>query len=237
MNKSSAATNRLKRLVPRPVKRAVKEALLDRKFRRALHRVSQLSEGEVPSRELLTELQIGWANESFAASYDYLEEVIHRACTTTGPILECGSGLTTILLGVIAGRRGIETWSLEHTPEWHARLEATLRQHSISSVHLCFAPLREYQDFAWYDPPLETLPHNFSLVVCDGPPGTTPGGRYGLMPLLGNHLAPDVLILLDDANRAGEAQTLSRWASEANVQTEMREAQTGAFALVTRNQA
>jgi hypothetical protein len=237
MDKPPAPTSRLKRLVPRAVKSALKETLLDRKFRRALQSVGQLAEGETPSRELLTELQTGWGNESFAASYDYLEEVIHQACTTKGPILECGSGLTSILLGLIAGRRGVDTWSLEHTPDWHARLNGILGRHSIPGVHLCFAPLREYDDFAWYDPPLDALPHNFSLVVCDGPPGTTPGGRYGLLPLLGNHLAPDVLILLDDANRAGEAQTLSRWTAEKNISTEMREASTGTFALVTYPQS
>ena len=237
MDKAPVKISRLRRLVPRPVKRVVKGALQDRKFRRALQKISKLSEGEVPDRELLQELQLGWGNESFAARYDYLEEVIERARTTPGPILECGSGLTTILLGLMAGRRGLETWSLEHTPEWHARLEVILRRHNIPGVHLCLAPLREYDGFSWYDLPLDVLPHNFSLVVCDGPPGTTPGGRYGLLPLLDTHLAADALILLDDANRPGEAETLSRWTAEKNVSTEMREVSTGAFALVTYRQA
>src|SRR5688572_10649779 len=117
MDISPATISRLKRLVPRPVKRAVKEALLERKFRRALQRISRLSEGEVPTREMLVQLQIGWGNEGFAASYDYLEEVISRARSTMGPILECGSGLTSLLLGLVAGRRGVEIWSLEHVPE------------------------------------------------------------------------------------------------------------------------
>jgi hypothetical protein len=233
MDKSPVPMSRLKRLVPRPVKRAIKEAFRERKFRRALQEISKLSEGEVPTHELLIELQIGWGNESFAASYDYLEEVIKRARTTTGPILECGSGLTSILLGLVAGRRGVDIWSLEHIPEWHARVAMTLRRHSIPGVQLRLAPLREYGEFSWYDPPLNSLPDNFSLVVCDGPPGTTHGGRYGLLPLLGTHLAVGALILLDDANRAGEAETLSRWTAEANVSVALREAPTGAFALVT----
>lgn len=237
MDKVPAIISRIKRLVPRPVKNAVKEALRDRKFRRALQRISKLPPGEVPNRELLTALQIGWGNESFAASYDYLEEVINRASTTTGPILECGSGLTSILLGLVAGRRGVKIWSLEHTPEWHARLDMILRRHNIPGVNLCLAPLREYGEFSWYDPPLNALPNNFSLVVCDGPPGNTPGGRYGLLPLLRTHLRTHVLILLDDANRSGEAETLSRWIAEDRVNVSLREAPTGAFALVTYGQA
>ena len=237
MDKPPITISRLKRLVPRPVKRAVKEALLERKFSRAMQRISKLSEDEVPTRELLKELQIGWGNESFAASYDYLEEVVIRARTTTGPILECGSGLTSLLLGVVAGQRGVEIWSLEHIPEWHARVAMTIRKHRIPRVHLHFAPLREYGGFSWYNPPLDVLPDNFSLVVCDGPPGTTHGGRYGLMPLLGNQLAAGALILLDDANRPGETETLSRWIAEENVSVVLREEPTGTFALVTYGQA
>jgi hypothetical protein len=201
-----------------------------------MQRISNLPEGEVPSRELLTKLQTGWGNESYAASCDYLEEVIKRACTTTGPILECGSGLTSLLLGVVAGRRGVEIWSLEHVPEWHARLELVFRKYRISGVHIHLAPLRKYGEFFWYDPPLDALPDNFSLVVCDGPPGQTLGGRYGLLPLLGSHLTAGALILLDDANREGEAETLSRWIDEENVRVALREAPTGSFALVTYGQ-
>ena len=229
----SPVTVKLKRLVPRPLKHAVKEALRERRFRRALQSITRLSDGEVPSRDLLVELQIGWGNEGFSAKYDYLEEVITRASTTKGPILECGSGLTSILLGLMAGRRGVETWSLEHIPEWHARLGTILQQHRIQGVNLCLAPLREYEGFSWYDPPLNALPNNFSLVVCDGPPGSTLGGRYGLLPLISSRLSAGALILLDDANRAGETETLNRWMAEKNVDVAVRETPTGAFALVT----
>ena len=230
---SPATINKLKRFVPRPVKHAVKEALRERRFRHALQSITKLREGEIPSRDQLIELQSGWGNEGFSAKYDYLEEVITRAATTTGPILECGSGLTSILLGLMAGRRGIEIWSLEHIPEWHARLGTILQQHRIQGVNLCLAPLREYEGFSWYAPPLDTFPNNFSLVICDGPPGNTPGGRYGLLPLLSSYLSAEALILLDDANRAGETETLNRWIAENNMSVAVRETPTGAFALVT----
>src|SRR5438876_2404411 len=160
--------NQLKRLVPAQIKLSAKEALSESRLRRALRRISQLSEGQLPSRELLHELQVGWGNDGFAARYDYLEEVIQSAARTRGPILECGSGLTTLLIGLYAGRRDVQTWSLEHIPEWHARVTAALQRHHIAGVDVCLAPLREYGDFQWYDPPLDALPASFSLVVCDG---------------------------------------------------------------------
>jgi hypothetical protein len=225
--------NQLKRLVPAQVKRSAKEAVSERRLRRALRRISQLSEGELPSRKLLHELQVGWANEGFAARYDYLEEVIERAARTTGPILECGTGLTSLLIGLYAGRRNVQTWSLEHIPEWHARVTAVLKRHRIPGVDVRLAPLREYGDFQWYDAPLAALPESFSLIICDGPPGTIHGGRYGLLPVLGTRVGPDTLILLDDADREAETDVLRRWVSERNMRVTLRTAPTGVFALVT----
>ncbi len=236
-NASPATMSKLKRIVPRPVKHAIKEAIRERRFRRALQNITKLSDGELPSRDLLIELQMGWGNEGYAAKYDYLEEVIKRAYLSKGPILECGSGLTSILLGLLVGRRGVEIWSLEHISEWHARVGMLLEQHRVHGVHLCLAPLREYGDFSWYDPPLDALPKNFSLVVCDGPPGNTPGGRYGLLPLLCSYLQAGALVLLDDAERPGETETLNRWMAEKNVRAAVCDTPTGAFALVNYGQA
>src|SRR5215510_13370536 len=126
--------SQLKRLVPAPIKSGAKDALMERRFRHALRRIGELAEGQLPSRELLDELQTGWGNKGFAARYDFLEEVIMRAAKARGNILECGSGLTTFLLGLYAGRRGTQTWSLEHMPEWSARVNASLRRHRVPGV-------------------------------------------------------------------------------------------------------
>ncbi|HKR58529.1 MAG TPA: hypothetical protein VJS64_02250, partial [Pyrinomonadaceae bacterium] len=189
--------------------------------------------GAAPSRQLLVDLQAAWGNEGFAARTDYLQEVASRAATAKGAILECGSGLTTILLGSLAGRRGVETWSLEHMPEWHAQITETLRRHRVPKTNVCLAPLRHYGDFWWYDPPLNQMPATFNLIICDGPPGTTPGNRYGLLPVVGKRLGNDSLILLDDAQRPTEVAVLDRWAAEGQLKVDLREAPTGTFARVT----
>lgn len=225
---------KLRRLAPAPLKRAVKKRLLERKLKRAVARVRSLPLGQVPTIGMLRELQAGWSNEGYAARTDYLEEVAKIAATTSSPILECGSGLTTILVGLLAGRRGVRTYSLEHTQEWRARINATLERLQIPQVQVSLAPLREYDGYAWYDPPLAELPQEFGLVICDGPPGTTDGGRYGLMPVLGARFPPGSVILLDDTERASELEVLHRWAAETKINTSTRETPTGSFAVVTR---
>jgi hypothetical protein len=235
MEKSVNTFRQLKRWVPRSWKEAAKEAIRQRAFRRAIRHVAGLPLGEVPPREVLQNLQFGWGNEGFAAETNYLEEVARRAATTAGPILECGSGLTTILMGLLAGRRGVETWSLEHTPEWRARVVHSLEQFEIPHAHVRPVVLRDYDGFSWYDAPLAELPKEFQLVICDGPPGETRGGRYGLLPVLSARLPAGSVILFDDATRTGEAEVLRRWITESRMDVAMREAGNGAFAVITRD--
>lgn len=224
----------VKRLVPKSVKRAAKKSLLEQALRRSMRRLAALKEGEAPSRELLSDLLTAWSNDGFAADLDYLEEVARHAATVEGHVLECGSGLTTLLAGVLAGRRGFETWSLEHHTEWHARVGAALKENNVPRAHLALAPLKSYGDFSWYDPPLHEMPGAFGLVICDGPPWTTPGGRYGLLPVMHGHLPADSFILLDDANRPDEQDALNRWSKEFGLTFEMRETNEGAYAVVKR---
>lgn len=233
MDEQGGRGSALKRLIPKPIKLAAKDAILRRKFRRALARVEELGPGVAPSRALLEELQEGWGNEGMAARTDYLEEIVARAAGTDGPILECGSGLSTVMLGMVAGRRGVETWSLEHIAEWHARVSNVLASRHVPAVNLCLTPLRDFGEFAWYDAPLASMPEGFRLVVCDGPPGDTAGGRYGLLPVLGARLSADCTILLDDVERAGELEVMRRWQEEGTMSAEVRETPTGSFALLT----
>jgi len=224
----------LARWLPQGLKQGLRGRVRAWQLRRAMERLAALPPGQVPPRALLEELRAGWGNTGYAARDRYLEELMQRAAAASGPILECGSGVTTLLLGLLAGRRGVDTWTLEHLPPWHARVDGVLRAHAIPHVHNCLAPLRDYGGYSWYAPPLERLPPRFQLVICDGPPEATPGGRYGLWPVLGERLAPGAVILLDDAGRPGEAEVLRRWSDEAPLRVDMREDAGGAYALLTR---
>ena len=233
MDNSHFGFRQLKRIVPAPLKRVAKEALTNRTLRSAVRQIRNLPIAAVPSRAMLQSLQRGWANEGFAAETDYLEEVARAAASTTGPILECGSGLTTILLGLLAGRRGIETWSLEHIAEWRAPVVEVLEKYKIPKVHVCLAPLRAYHGFSWYDPPLAHMPNEFRLVICDGPPSSTPGGRYGLLPVMRERLASGSVIVLDDAQRSSEGEVLRRWTDEAAMTVLLTRSGSRMFATVT----
>ena len=223
---------KIKTLVPRSVKSAVKAALGAYRFERALHSLLRLPAGETPPVALIEQLAVAWGNEGFAAKDAYLLEICSRAARTSGPILECGSGLSTILLGVLAGRRGVSVWSLEHIPEWATRSQNILNRHRLHNVCLCLTPLRDYGEFTWYNPP-PGLPQRFSLVVCDGPPLSVRGHRYGLLPVLGERLTEGGVILMDDTALTEEQEVMQRWVQEFHVSVEMRYLLGRSFAILT----
>jgi hypothetical protein len=174
---------------------------------------------------LLATFRASWGNDGYTAPVEYLQLVADRARNTGGPILECGSGCSTLLLGLVAATRGVEVWSLEHDAQWRDRVTGALRRLGVGGVRVVHAPLRSYGGFDWYAPgDATTLPDRFTLVVCDGPPSvSTRGGRYGLLPVMGGRFGPGTEVLLDDAARPEEAAVLSRWATERAFRTEIDE--------------
>lgn len=162
---------------------------------------------------ILTALVQGWGNALWVAQPAYLAACLRAALDSPGPILECGSGLSTLVLAAAARHTGQPLWTLEHQPRWRQQLQGYVRMYPLP-VHLPAAPLQDYGSFTWYVPPWDEMPAAFARVICDGPPGSTPGGRYGLLPVMRARLAPDCLILLDDLHRPEERAIAARWASE-----------------------
>lgn len=184
--------------------------------------IQQLFRSRAPGQRsmLWTDAIYAWDNERWSAEEPYLAEVVRAAEHTRGPILECGSGLTTLLMAPVAARRGVQIHALENNPAWHARVTAAIRQFGLSNVTVHLAPLRDFGEFDWYDAPLARLPNDFGLVVCDGPPAGGRGGRRGAMPVMQGKLAPGCLIMLDDANRPAEEELLAHWVRDYGATSE-----------------
>ena len=211
----------IKKLIPKPFKKFAREKHQDHELKKSLGEFAALGENEKPSAALLQNLVYGWGNEGYSAEHEYLAELIERARALNAPILECGSGLSTLLLGIIAQKNNQTVWSLEHHAEWARRIKANLTKFAVNSVELCVAPLKKYDGFDWYDAPRKEMPKNFGLVICDGPPGATRGGRFGLLPVMQAHLPSGCVILADDADRPDEQKILKDWASELSTEFSM----------------
>lgn len=205
----------IKRWIPRSVKQAIKHRISEWRFNRAFTAFRRAPRRALSDRALLGELQRGWGNEAWAADTEYLEAVLERVLALRGPVLECGSGLSTLLVGALVESEGRDLWTLEHHPGWFERVRKQLNRYALHDTRLILAPLEDYGEFSWYRPPLEEMPGEFALVICDGPPGDTPGGRYGLLPVMRERLSATAEILLDDTARAAEAGIAWRWGQES----------------------
>src|SRR3989442_245782 len=173
-----------RRAIPAPLRRAARAALQELRLRVALRRLHRLPVGTAPSAGVVRALQRAWGNEGFAAKDAYPAEVIRHAMRAQGPILECGSGLTTILLTALAGRRGIPVWSLEHMSEWHTRVAKIIDRLGVPAVRAGCAPPPPYGEDDWDSPPVPGIAQDLPLVICGRPPGADPWG--GVRPLSRN---------------------------------------------------
>lgn len=171
---------------------------------------------------LLDRLLYGWGNISYSAEHEFLRASLRSVQQASDWVLECGSGLSTVLAGALAQKHGVRVWTLEHHPFWAERVRSALREHKIDTVRMDVTPLRRYADFDWYDPSFDAMPEQFSAVLCDGPPGDTRGGRHGFLPVMRARLAPECVILVDDADRQAERDIAGAWAAELGTKMQVK---------------
>jgi len=205
-----------KPLLPQSVRSLMRVPYREYVFRRAMAQfLDDPAAHAIEGSPILRDLIYAWGNPSWSALDEFLVACIkHTLASREGAILECGSGLSTLLVGAVAKMQGHRHWVLEHSPQWATKVKTYLRKYRLDSALLSPKPLKEYGEFCWYDVSARSMPNHISLVICDGPPASTKGGRYGLLPVMSKHLNPGCLILLDDAGRESELAAAKRWQTE-----------------------
>lgn len=155
---------------------------------------------------------------SWAASPDLLRYLFQTTDTSgVRSILECGSGVTTIVLAYALRSQGSgRVVSLEHLEQYADLTRAALRDHELEDwAEVRLAPLEPVEldgrTWPWYD--LGAVPQGpFDLVLVDGPPGDTGSyARFPAMPLLYDRMAMGGIVVLDDCTRADEREIADIW--------------------------
>lgn len=231
---------------PTWLKRYVRRAVLEPARRQiddwALGRAIKLLRSSASAdRALLASMRRAWGNEAYSADLTYLGEVAARVSSCSGPVLECGTGLTTILAGVLAERSGVIVHSLEQDSAWAEVVERALTKYRIRQVLVTYAPLRQYDGFVWYDRiAMLDFPKWFELVLCDGPavlehwePEVHAQWRYGVLPALAARSAGAGEILLEDADESRAEAVLGRWQVEFGTRHRLIHSADGAYAVVS----
>jgi predicted O-methyltransferase YrrM len=158
----------------------------------------------------------GWA-----ASPDFLA-VLARHVLATRPsiIVECGSGVSTIVLarGCELNKTG-HVYSLEHHAGYADITRAELVRHELSHrADVLDSPLVTHElageRWSWYA--LNELPDlEIDMLVIDGPPGHTGTlARYPAGPALLSRLRVGGVAFLDDGHEEHVKRALARWSRE-----------------------
>lgn len=200
------------------VSKNMQQKLLDRTVERLLERNPPAK----VSRSDLRKLHLAWGNLGFMASIGYLEHVARAVEQVNGPILECGSGLSTLLMAVMTKGLNTPIYALENHEGWMYRMECTMERYDFDHVHMIHAPLKNFGEYDWYDFDKSVLSPDLDLIICDGPPGNIKGCRYGLIPEMYEYMGNSCRILLDDASRRNEKRVLRNWHSRYGCDYELK---------------
>ena len=182
-----------------------------------------------------------WDNGTWTADAGFLAAVARRVLSEPGPCLDCGSGLSTLMLGALTRTRRDPVWSLEQDVEWSRVMGRALDAFGFDHVRLRHAPLRAWPDFVWYDVPDGWFPERFRVICCDGPavhrapwsPDQFTGWRAGLVDVLDRGATGFDTILLDDAEDKRAGALVARW-TRAGIETEVVSTPTGPYIVGRR---
>jgi hypothetical protein len=144
-----------------------------------------------------------------AANYSLLYLILRIGAEfRPASVLDVGAGQSTLLWSMLQ-RRGCvgEVLTLEDDPEWGARIAAQV-DHEVLVTPLRAAKV-EGRSIMTYDWAAARARRQFDAIVCDGPRGTAHLSRSGILSLLGD-LPADFALVLDDAERDGEQDTIAK---------------------------
>ena len=156
----------------------------------------------------------GWALSPDAATV-VLDAVAERRPEV---VVDLGSGTTTLLLALLARTGAPERIiSVDHDADYLARTARLLHDAGVADhVELVHAPLTEVDVDGhrepWYDLAGGPTPERVDLLIVDGPPRTaSPTARHPALGWFAPALHERSLVVLDDADRAGEREVVRRW--------------------------
>ena len=157
----------------------------------------------------------------WSAAPDFLQLIVdHVLAQRPHTIVECGSGLTTLMLARACALNGHgHVYSLENGADYAANTRAEIRRYGLEAcstvLHAPLVPCSIHgHDYQWYDIAALTA-SDIDLLVIDGPPGFLQRhSRYPALPLLRERLAPRCTLFMDDAARPDERELVEMWLEE-----------------------
>ena len=129
---------------------------------------------------------VKFAGNSWAADVGVLAALTRIARNCRGPIIETGSGLSSIVMAAVTDQ---QVYTLEHLNHYAATTHYWSELAGLVNLHIGCAPLKD----CWYDLDAFDLPKKFALGFCDGPPRL-----FGTRPRFLDEIAPRCSVVVVD---------------------------------------
>ena len=182
-------------------------------FDRVMRRVLDAKDDAI-LRQLVPELYAHWGDPPSQSAEAFIQSCITHASNCAGHVLQCGTSLATLFLGVVCARNEesqTHLWCLEHDSHWANLIRSWLSEYGIVNTHVVVARPQLYDGYIWYAIDTKQLPKNFGLALCEGG-NATPRGVIGLVEKMGDKLSSESVILAKNVLRTKDHEYLSQWA-------------------------
>jgi hypothetical protein len=188
-----------------------------------------------PSSSLLAELYALWGDPLTPADEQFLRSCLAEARNSSGPILVCGAGLLTLVLGALCSateQRERQVWCLETDRHWANVVRSWLTEYRIHAAHVIQCQPKLFGDHVWYAVDIGRLAKSYQLVICDGS-RATPRGILGAIGRLEGRLDPHFTVLARNVKEPIALKALHGWASTHEAKFALIDKQEG-FVKLTR---
>jgi hypothetical protein len=122
-----------------------------RGFDRCMRKLDVGQDQPVPV-EAVTELYAHWGDPLSRGAESYVRSALGEAFKVEGPIVQCGSSMLTLALGLLchnAERPDKQLWCLEHETHWANTVRSWLTQYRISSAHIITSRAHLFDGDVW----------------------------------------------------------------------------------------
>lgn len=119
-------------------------------------------------------------------------------------VIELGSGQSTVLLDTLLPEGGTHL-AYEQDGDWAARIGSRVKRSKVKHSPLA----QQTHEGQTYSGLSDIAPASFDLLLVDGPNGTDHLSRFDCVPLVAARPGTEFIIIIDDANRPGEQETIA----------------------------
>lgn len=146
-------------------------------------------------------------------------------------IVECGAGISTLLLGKVLRQQGFgHLYAIEEDERWFRFMARLVVEQELDNVvELVYAPIESNDSIEieplWYSTTvvnqiIDRFDH-IDLLIVDGPKSVTPLSRYPALPFFASRVDNRTLIVFDDVERDYEREVLRQWEKEFPLDVEI----------------